>query len=120
MRERRRSRPLRTAPARRSTSFTLHSLGRRAYSGRVAFEFDPKALQEAAEVSREHFAVPSFDGLSDAVFDHDGNTLVLIGGSQLHRAYLDALLDLHLLVEEYRFSALLALALLVDYTVKRD
>jgi hypothetical protein len=38
----------------------------------------------------------------------------------LKRTYIDALLDLHHLIDEYRFEALLALAILRDYVIKRD
>src|SRR4051794_18453896 len=68
----------------------------------------------------EHYAPPSFHGLSDAVFSHDDNPQELISDRDLHRTYLDALMDLHRLVDEYRFEALLALTLLRDYVIKRD
>jgi hypothetical protein len=86
----------------------------------MAFEFDPQAVADAAELEHEHYAVPSFDGLSDAVLDYPENPLDVITEPDLHRTYLDALMDLHLLVEEYRFSALLAVTLLRDYRLKRD
>jgi hypothetical protein len=86
----------------------------------VPFSIDPEALVDANRMELEHYAPPSFDGLSDAVFWHDDNPQELISDRDLHRTHLDALMDLHRLVEEYRFEALLALTLLRDYVIKRD
>ena len=68
----------------------------------------------------EHFEPPSFRGFADAVVDHPGNPQTVIRDRGLQRTYVDALTDLHRLVDEYRFESLLALALLRDYVIKRD
>ncbi|MGH2824443.1 MAG: hypothetical protein ACRDLY_15795 [Thermoleophilaceae bacterium] len=86
----------------------------------MAFALDPQAVADAAEAEDQHYAVPNFDGLSDVVVDYPENRLQVIRDRDLQRTYLDALMDLHLLVEEYRFEAPLALAVLRDYVVKRD
>jgi hypothetical protein len=86
----------------------------------VTFTFDPEAIAAASELEHEHFPVPNFGGLSDLVMDYPENPLRVIPDSELHRTYFDALNDLHLLVEEYRFSALLAVTLLRDYSLKRE
>jgi hypothetical protein len=86
----------------------------------LPFSIDPEALADANRIELAHYAPPSFEGLSDAVSWHDDNRQELICDRDLHRTYLDALMDLHRLVEEYRFEALLALALLRDYVIERD
>jgi hypothetical protein len=84
------------------------------------FAFDPQAVADAHEMELEHYALPNFDGLSDVAVTYPENELRLIADHQLRRVYLDALMDLHHLVEEYRFESLLALTLLRDYVIKRD
>lgn len=86
----------------------------------VVFELDPKALADGERALFESYAWPSFEGFSDLVFDYPENRLRLIKEPELQRTYIDALTDLHLLVEEYRFEAILALVLLRDYVIKRD
>jgi hypothetical protein len=86
----------------------------------VPFIFDPQAVADAHDIEHEHYALPNFDGLSDVVVAYPENELLLITDDDLQRTYLDALMDLHLLVEEYRFEALLGLTLLRDYAIKRD
>jgi hypothetical protein len=87
---------------------------------RMDFEFDSQALIDARRLEHEHYEVPSFDGLSDVAMDYPENQLRVLDDPELQRTYLDALMDLHLLVDEYRFSALLAVTLLRDYVLKRD
>lgn len=86
----------------------------------MAFAFDPEAIADAREHEVESYCVPDFDGLSDVVVAYPENELQLIGDTDLRRTYTDALIDLHRLVDEYRFEALLALTLLRDYVIKRD
>jgi hypothetical protein len=86
----------------------------------MPFSIDPAALEDAAAMEREHYSTPSFDGFSDAVFGEANDSRQLIADPDLHRTYLDALMDLHRLVDEYRFEALLALTILRDYVIKRD
>jgi hypothetical protein len=86
----------------------------------VAFELDPDALADGERARFESYAWPSFEGFSDLVFDHPENRLRLIKEPELQRTYIDALTDLHLLVEEYRFEAILAMVVLRDYVIKRD
>ena len=87
---------------------------------KVPFSFDAAALADASQLEHEHYALPSFDGFSDAVADYPQNPSRVITDIELHRTYLDALTDLHHLVDEYRFSALLAVTLLRDYRIKCD
>jgi hypothetical protein len=86
----------------------------------VAFELDREALVDGERALLESYAWPSFEGFSDLVFDYPENRLRLIREPGLQRTYIDALTDLHLLVEEYRCEALLALVVLRDYRIKRD
>jgi hypothetical protein len=86
----------------------------------MSFSLDPQALAEAHAAEYKDFRPPNVDGLSDAVMGYPGNTMCLIDDAQLKRTYVDALMDLHFLVDEYRFEAVLALALLQDYAIKRD
>jgi hypothetical protein len=86
----------------------------------VSFEIDPHAIADAHETEHQHYALPDFDGFSDLVMDYPENEVERITDADLHRTYIDALTDLHLLVDEYRFEALLALTLLRDYVLKRD
>jgi hypothetical protein len=86
----------------------------------MPFAFDPQALTDVKGAEHEHYYPPSFDKLSDVVFAYPENPSKVIPDADLQRTYLDALMDLHLLVQEYRFEALLGLALLRDYRIKRD
>jgi hypothetical protein len=86
----------------------------------MPFTLDPEALADAAREEHEHFRPPSFDGFSDLVFAYPENRQELIEDDTLARVYVDALLDLHALVDEYRFEALLAAALLSDYRAKLE
>ena len=84
----------------------------------MPFRLDPEALADAARKEDEHFRPPSFDGFSDLIFAYSENRQNVIEDETLGRVFLDALLDLHALVDEYRFEALLAAALLSDYDRK--
>lgn len=84
------------------------------------FDFDPEAIADAHESEHEHYVPPDLSRLSDVVMGYPGNEMRLIQDPALKRTYMDALLDLHVLVEEYRFEALLALSMLRDYVIKRD
>lgn len=86
----------------------------------MSFSLDPEAVADAHAAEHEHFRAPSFDGLSDVVMAYPGNNCRVIADAELKRTYLDALMDLHLLIDEYRFEAVLGLALLRDYVIKRD
>jgi hypothetical protein len=86
----------------------------------MPFTLDPEALADAAREEDEQFRPPSFGGFSDLVFAYSENRQQLIEDDTLARVYVDALLDLHALVDEYRFEALLAVALLSDYRRKLD
>jgi hypothetical protein len=74
----------------------------------VPFELDPEALADGEKARFESYAWPSFEGFSDLVFDYPENRLRLIKEPELQRTYIDARTDLNLLVEEYRFEAILA------------
>jgi hypothetical protein len=86
----------------------------------VSFALDSQAVEDACEAEREHFRPPNVDGLSDAAVAYPENARRVISDPLLKRTYLDALMDLHFLVDEYRFEAVLGLALLRDYVIKRD
>lgn len=86
----------------------------------MPFEIDPEAVADAINEELEHFALPDYTHLSDVVFDYPENTARVIGDPDLRTTYIDALVDLQHLVEEYRFESLLALTLMRDYVLKRD
>jgi hypothetical protein len=86
----------------------------------MTFSLDPEAILETERAEHESFPPPSLDGLSDLIFAYPGNAQSPIEDETLARVYLDALLDIHVLVDEYRFEALLALSLLLDYRRKLD
>jgi hypothetical protein len=86
----------------------------------VSFALDPQAAADAREAEQEHFRPPHVDGLADVAVAYPENKLRVISDPLVRRTYLDALMDLHFLVDEYRFEALLGLALLRDYAIKRD
>jgi hypothetical protein len=86
----------------------------------TGFAVDPQAVADAREAELEDYPLPTFDGLSDIAVPYPENTARLIGDQDLRRTYIDALTDLHLLVEEYRFEALLGYTLLRDYSLKRE
>ena len=86
----------------------------------MPFEIDPEAIAETNSVEHQDFAVPDYSGLSDVVFPYPENKVRVINDPDLRRTYIDALLDLHHLVDEYRFESLLALTILRDYVLKRD
>jgi hypothetical protein len=90
------------------------------YVHAVPFEIDPEAVADATDEELEHFALPDYTHLSDVVFDYPENTARVIKDPDLRTTYIDALVDLQHLVEEYRFESLLALTLLRDYVLKRD
>jgi hypothetical protein len=87
------------------------------------------AVREVAELERELLKMPNFEGLADitrreTVVGEDG-TLIPIGSehiadSKSRRIFFDALLELHRLVEEYRFHVALAHLLVLDVGPKVD
>lgn len=83
----------------------------------MPFGFEPELRQKVSRVEHEWFPPLDFSGLSDVV---PPVPPAAISDRELRRVYLDALTDLHRLVEEYRFHGLLAFALLEDYRVKKD
>jgi hypothetical protein len=86
----------------------------------MPFTLDSEALAVASREEHERFRPPSFEGFSDLVFAYPENRQQVIEDQTLARVYADALLDLHALVDEYRFEALLAATLLSDYRRKVD
>jgi hypothetical protein len=86
----------------------------------VPFEIDPEAIADARNVEHQDFVVPDYTQLSDAVFEYPENKARVIDDPELRRTYSDALMDLHHLVDEFRFESLLALTILRDYVLKRD
>lgn len=86
----------------------------------MPIEIDAQAIADAHEMEHQDYASPDYDGFSDLVMEYPENELQVISDPDLHRTYIDALTDLHLLIDEYRFEALLALTILRDYVIKRD
>lgn len=86
----------------------------------MVFALDPEAVREALEEEHDRFQPPDVGGLSDVAFAYPENPLRQIPEAELRRTYTDALIDLHLLIEEYRFEAVSAFTLLRDYVIKRD
>jgi hypothetical protein len=86
----------------------------------MPFTLDSEALAVASREEHERFRPPCVEGFSDLVVAYPENRQQLIEDETLARVYVDALLDLHALVDEYRFEALLAAALLSDYRRKLD
>lgn len=87
----------------------------------MAFEFDPEAVAAASDVEYGPVAPFNMAGLADAATlrapgGAPGSTA--IANAELRRTFFDALLDLHKLLEEYRFHVGLAHGLEVDYSVK--
>lgn len=85
----------------------------------MTFKIDREAIDFAREAEFETYNPPDFNGFSDLAVSYPGNQRSIISDPILLRVYIDALTDLHLLVEEYRFQALLALTLLRDYSIKQ-
>src|SRR5918999_108673 len=91
-------------------------------SGRGGFEPGESARSETIAIEHEHLEMPNLAGLASVMSGvrDDPSTApgAVIADADLRSAYIDALVDLHKLVEEYRFEVALAHLLALDVRKK--
>ncbi len=77
---------------------------------------DAKAIEETLKIEDEDLAMPSFQQLAEVAMSSGPNAMAgaAIGDVGLRAVYFNALLDLHKLIEEYRFHVAFAHLIVLD------
>jgi hypothetical protein len=84
-------------------------------------QLDPEALAESTRVYFEDLRPLALgDEFTAFLMEIALDYRALEAASPEYRAYAEAYIDLHRLIEEIRFEAALAVLLLVEYRAKRD
>jgi hypothetical protein len=81
---------------------------------------DRAAILDALDVERTHLQMPRFTGMTDVAMTSDAPLSVgsAISDPALRSVYFDAFIDLHKLIEEYRFHVVFAHVIAVDIGTK--